>query len=291
MSGSGAVRVRFAVSAGARPPEPAHLRTLVTEAERLGFDTLWFSDLGTLPSTDPILSVAMAASWTERIKLGVTIVPFGYEPYVFARQLAQLDRLSGGRLRVMLVPGLDTPGERRAFGIEGADRGRLLDEVIPVLRTLWAGEPVPDPDGGVPLPPLGCTPAQDHLQIWLAGRGPRALARVGRLADGWRGGASSAGEAAATIARIQAEAAAVGRRIDPGHFGLTIAYARDDRDLRAQAHLGEEPAAIGRAGLRGLVGELVDAGMSKFSVRRITPVTDWPDELAWLADTLLDLQT
>jgi alkanesulfonate monooxygenase SsuD/methylene tetrahydromethanopterin reductase-like flavin-dependent oxidoreductase (luciferase family) len=285
------VKVRFAVSAGARPPEAVRLRELVTGAEDLGFDTVWFSDLGTLPSTDPLLSVAMAAAWTERIKLGITIVPFGYEPYVFARQLAQLDRLSDGRLRVMLVPGLDQPGERRAFGIEGADRGRLLDELIPVLRTLWSGEPVPDAGGQTPLPALGCTPAQEHLQIWLAGRGPKAIERAGRLADGWRGGARSPEEARRTIERIQAEAAAAGRTIDAGHFGMTVAYARDDADLQHQAHLSEEPAATGPDQLRELIGELIDAGMSKFSVRRIAPVTSWPDELTWLADALLDLET
>jgi alkanesulfonate monooxygenase SsuD/methylene tetrahydromethanopterin reductase-like flavin-dependent oxidoreductase (luciferase family) len=283
--------VRFAVSAGARPPEPDRLRELVKRAEDVGFGTVWFSDLGTLPSTDPLLSVAMAAAWTERIKLGVTIVPFGYEPYVFARQLAQLDRLSGGRLRVMLVPGLDQPGERRALGIEGADRGRLLDELIPVLRALWTGAPVPEAAGGTALPPLGCAPAQDHLQIWLAGRGPKAIARAGRLADGWRGGARTPDEAREVIARIQAEAAAAGRTLDPGHFGMTIAYARDPGDLHHRAHLAEEPAATGRAELRELVGQLVEAGMSKFSVRRLTPVTSWPDELEWLADALLDLET
>ena len=77
-----------------------------TEAERLGFDTLWFSDLTTAPATDPLLSAALAAAWTSRIKLGITIVPFGYQPFVFARQLAQVDRLSRlsqlGRLSQLL---------------------------------------------------------------------------------------------------------------------------------------------------------------------------------------------
>jgi len=287
------MKVRFAVSAGARPPVADRLHGFVTEAEELGFDAVWFSDLGTLPSTDPLVSVAMAAAWTERIKLGITIVPFGYQPYVFARQLAQLDRLSEGRLRVMLVPGLDQPGERKALGIEGLDRGRLLDELIPVLRTLWSGRPVPDAADGVPLPALGATPAQGHLQIWLAGTGPKAIARAGRLADGWRGGTRTPAQAADTIARIQAEAAAAGRSIDAGHFGMTVAYARDDGDAHDQhgGPLREEPAAIGRDQLREVIGRLVDAGMSKFSVRRVTPVTSWHDELTWLADTLLDLET
>jgi hypothetical protein len=38
------------------------------------------------------------------------------------------------------------------------------------------------------------------------------------------------------------------------------------------------------------VADMTGAGLSKFSVRRITPVRSWDDELAWLADALLDLQ-
>jgi alkanesulfonate monooxygenase SsuD/methylene tetrahydromethanopterin reductase-like flavin-dependent oxidoreductase (luciferase family) len=281
------MKVRFAISAGARLPEPEGLHQLVTEAERLGFDTLWFSDLTTAPATDPLLSVALAAAWTSRIKLGITVVPFGYQPFVFARQLAQVDRLSRGRLRVMLVPGLGSPGERIALGIEDRDRGRLLDELIPALRDLWAGRPLGDPDG----PTLATLPEQEHLQIWLAGKGPKALARAGRLADGWRGGATSAARAAQTVAAIQKEAAAVGRTIDSGHFGLTIPYARDRGDLADTGPVHEDAAAVGRDGLRQLVADMTGAGLSKFSVRRITPVRSWGDELAWLAEALLDLQS
>jgi alkanesulfonate monooxygenase SsuD/methylene tetrahydromethanopterin reductase-like flavin-dependent oxidoreductase (luciferase family) len=281
------VKLRFAVSAGARPPEPDGLHQLVVEAERLGFDSLWFSDLTVTPATDPLLSVTLAAAWTSRIKLGVTIVPFGYQPFVFARQLAQIDRLSRGRLRVMLVPGLGQPRERKALGIDGQDRGRLLDELIPALRALWSGQPFDGADGLA----LATLPHQEHLQIWLAGKGPRALARAGRLADGWRGGATNAGRGAEMVAAIQQEAAAVGRTIDPGHFGLTIPYARDRADLSDTGPVHENPAAVGRDGLRQFVADMTGAGLSKFSVRRITPVKSWDDELAWLADALLDLQT
>jgi alkanesulfonate monooxygenase SsuD/methylene tetrahydromethanopterin reductase-like flavin-dependent oxidoreductase (luciferase family) len=281
------MKVRFAVSAGARLPEPDGLQQMVTEAERLGFDTLWFSDLTVKPATDPLLSVAMAAAWTTRIKLGVTIVPFGYQPFVFARQLAQVDRLSGGRLRVMLVPGLGQAGEGKALGVDGQDRGRLLDQLIPLLRDLWAGRPLAGADGIT----LATRPAQEHLQIWLAGRGPKALARAGRLADGWRGGASNAGRAAEAVATIRQEAAARGRVIDSGHFGMTVPYAHDRKDLSDTGPIHENPAAVGRDELRKLVADMVEAGLSKFSVRRVTPVRSWDDELAWLADAVLDLQT
>ena len=281
------VSVRFAVSAGARMPERDGLQHMATEAERLGFGTMWFSDLTIAPATDPILSVATAAAVTSRLKLGMTIVPFGYQPYVFARQLAQLDQLSGGRLRVMLVPGLGKDSERKAFGNFGQDRGQLLDELIPKLRDLWAGRPLAEADDLI----LATRPAQEHLQIWLAGRGPKALARAGRLADGWRGGASNAANAAEAVVAIQQAAAEAARSIDPGHFGMTIPYARDRQDLSDTGPIHENPATVGREGLRQFVADMVGAGLSKFSVRRVAPIKSWDDELAWLADAVLDLQT
>ena len=285
------MKVRFAISAGARPPEAELLRSFVTEAERFGFDTLWFSDLGVLPSTDPLLSVAMAAAWTSRVKLGMTIVPFGYEPFVFARQIAQLDRLSGGRLRLMLVPGLGGPGEASALGIEAMNRGRLLDGLIPKLRTLWSGLPLAEGGSDKDVPALPSPPLQQPLQIWLAGSGSKALDRAGRLADGWRGGGTSVERAGEIREEILAAATAAGRTFDPEHFGLTIAYARDGEDLQRTGPIHEDPAALGRDALRDLIAELVDVGLSKFSLRRITPVQSWEDELAWLADAVLDLQT
>ena len=48
---------------------------------------------------------------------------------------------------------------------------------------------------------------------------------------------------------------------------------------------------VGAAALRALIGRLIDAGLSKFVVRPVAPTTSWPDELGWLADAVLDLQT
>ena len=266
---------------------------MVTEAEALGFDTLWFSDLPVLPSIDPILAVAMAAAWTSRIKLGVNLVPFGYEPFVFARQVAQLDRLSGGRLLLTIVPGLDQPGERAALGIEKSHRGQLLDELVPKLRLLWAGGAL-----GEASPALATLPVQDPLEIWLGGSGPEAVVRAGQLSDGWLGSLMTPPRAAEIKARIEDEAAAAGRSIDPEHFGLSIGYARDRGDLERTMPIRRRPPVdlaevvpIGREALRGLVGELVDAGLSKFVVRRIAPVDSWDEELAWLSEAVLDLQT
>jgi probable F420-dependent oxidoreductase len=289
------MKVRFAVSPGFGEPDLPRFAAMVDRAEALGFDGLWFSDLPTIPSLDPFLAVSFAASRTTRLKLGTNLVPFGYEPFVFARQLAQLDVVTGGRLLVTLVPGLDLPGERAALGLGGAHRGKALDARLPSLRAWLAGDAVAA-DGATPVA-LPVLPAQQPLEIWLGGTGPQAVVRAGRFADGWLGGHMPPEQAADLRVRIEAAAAAADRAIDPEHFGLSLAYTRDADALAVSARRPAtgsgaiEPVPVGRDALRSLVGRLVDVGLSKFVVRPAAPVSDWPRELAWLADTLLDLQT
>jgi hypothetical protein len=105
-------------------------------------------------------------------------------------------------------------------------------------------------------------------------------------------------EAGAMRESIQKEADAAGRAVDPEHFGLSIGYAREAADLDSAVRLRRRGGRdtrhlvpVGAPALRELIGQLIDEGLSKFVVRRVSPVPSWPDELSWLADTVLDLQT
>jgi probable F420-dependent oxidoreductase len=290
------VKIRFAVSLAGGPPDARELGALVVAAERLGFDSLWFSDLPMLPSTDPFLAVSFAAATSTKVKLGVNLVPFGYRPFVFARQVAALDRLTGGRLLVTLVPGLDRPGERDALGTTGRHRGRILEELIPNLRVWWAGGEVgPAGNGALRLP---VTPSQSPLEVWLGGSTQAAVRRAGRFADGWLGSLVNPSRAGAIREEIQREAAAAERSVDPEHFGLSVGYARRREDLNRMNPLRrpiEGPLAdvvpVGRNGLRDLIAQLTHEGLSKFVVRPVAPPGNWEGELEWLAGTILDLQT
>lgn len=293
------MKIRFAVSVGLGPPDPEALADAAAAAEGRGFDTLWLSDLPSLPSTEPGIGVAFLAAATRRVHLGANFIPFGMQPYVLAHRLAQLDRLCEGRLLVTLVPGLDLPGERAALGTEGRHRGRMIEEVVPQLRQLWTGGTTSE---GARLPVL---PVQEPLEVWLGGSGPDAIGRAGRVADGWLGALVSPPMAGRVRRSIEAEADRVGRSIDPEHFGLSIGYARTPEDLERGARLRPprrlredvDPAElvpVGVSALRGLIGRLVDEGLSKFVIRPLAPPASteaWSKELDRLAEAVLDLQT
>jgi probable F420-dependent oxidoreductase len=295
------MKIRFAVAPAGLGFDPVGFATLVDGLEAGGFDTIWLSDVPLADTVDPMVGLAFAASRTRRLKLGANIVPVGRNPMLLAKDLAQLDQLSRGRVLISLVPGLDQPGEREALGIGRANRGAFIDEIIPLLRRWWSGETVEYRSERFNFPGVAVRPrpVQNPLEIWLGGVGPAALTRAGRLADGWLGAAVTPDEALRARTRIQEAAADAGRQIDPEHFGLSVPYSRSSPTPAGLAALAArrpdvDPAELlpsGRSGLRSLIGRYVDAGLSKFVVRATTPVGSWDDELTWLRDAVRDLES
>jgi probable F420-dependent oxidoreductase len=297
------MKIRFAVAAGvgARDLEP--FAADLTEIEALGFDTVWLSDVPLGATIDPIVGLAYAAAATSTLKLGANIVPIGRNPLALAKSLAQIDQMSQGRLLLSFVVGLDQPGERRALGAVGANRGRVLEEVTPLLRAWWAGEPVShDPELGMYSFDTVASPGRSYqqpLEVWFGGSGPAALARVGRIADGWLGSAMSPQEAEAARRRIEESAAESSRMIDPEHFGLSIPYAAKEPDRRTLDLLrSRRPDAdleslfpVGPEKLRRLLAAHVEAGLSKFVVRPVDMDADRHRALSDLADLVLPLQS
>jgi probable F420-dependent oxidoreductase len=295
------VKVRIAVAPGAGPWSTESYVSLVDGLEERGFDTIWLSDVPLAPTIDPSVGLAFAAGRTKRLKLGANVVPIGRNPMLLAKELAQIDQLSRGRLLLMIVPGLGRPAEREALGVLGADRGAYLDEVVPLLRRFWSGEEVEHHSDRFSFPGVSVRPCpvQDPLELWLGGMGPKALGRAGRLADGWLGAALAPAEAGAARVRIEEAAADAGRTIDPEHFGLSIAYARAEPSPDTLAQLAHRRPdvdvmsllPVGRDGLRSFVDALVGEGLSKFVLRPAIPMTTVDEELDWLAETVLDLQS
>ena len=77
---------------------------------------MWLSDIPLGATLDPVVGLSFAIAATSSLKLGANVVPLGRNPLTLAKSLAQIDQMSGGRLLLSFVVGLDQPGERQALG-------------------------------------------------------------------------------------------------------------------------------------------------------------------------------
>src|SRR5207248_43725 len=217
------MKIRIGIGAAGAAATPETLGELVSAIDELGFDSLWLSEVLTGPVIDPLVGLAWAAASNPRVKLGTTALLPGRNVLRLAKQLASLDVLCRGRLLVTLVPGLTYAPERDAIGVEPKRRGAVIDDALPLLRRLWAGETVSH-DGAagsfrdVKLSPL---PVQQPLEVWLGGNAPAALERCGRLSDGWLPSLLTPEEAAAGRGR--------GRPSDLSRRDERIAHDSRDR--------------------------------------------------------------
>jgi probable F420-dependent oxidoreductase len=296
------MKVRIGFALGTQPlADEACYPTLVDDLERLGFDSLWLSERLTSDIPDPLAALAFAAGRTRRLKLGTSVLVLpGRNPVVLAKELASLDRLSGGRLLPAFGLGSADAAEHQAFGVAPRERGPWVDEVLPLLRRLWTEDRV-DHNGprfhfeGVAVRPR---PVQQPLDLWLGGRGPATLRRVGRLADGWLPSLCTVDEAAAGRAAIEAAAADAGRTIDPEHFGMLVVYSRHELPPAAARSIAArrpdvDPAAlvpVDWPAVRATLERFVEVGTSKFVLRPVQDPASWTAELEDLAANVLPLQ-
>jgi probable F420-dependent oxidoreductase len=227
----------------------------VRAVESLGFDHLFVADhvLGADPRhhAHPSLTayshesvvhesltlLAYLAAITRRVTLatGILILPQRQTALV-AKQAAQIDVLSGGRLRLGVGVGWNAV-EFEALNETFENRGRRSAEQVALLRALWT-QPVVDFRGEfhrVRHAGLNPMPIQRPIPIWFGVGGREravppdaALRRVARLADGWSPNLTPGAGGAAVVARVHAHAREAGR--DPAGLPLEgrIHLAGDD---------------------------------------------------------------
>ncbi|HEX6166206.1 MAG TPA: TIGR03619 family F420-dependent LLM class oxidoreductase [Acidimicrobiales bacterium] len=274
----------------------------VDALERRGFDSLWLSERLTGPAPDPLVALALAAGRTRRLKLGtsVLVVP-GRNPVVLAKELASLDRLSGGRLLPGVGLGAPVPAEHRAFGVDRRARAGLFDEALTLMRRLWTEDDVHHEGehfhvDGVTLRPR---PLQQPIDVWLGGTAPSELRRTGRLADGWLPSFTVPAEVEAGWATINRVAAEHDRAIEGEHLGVLVIYVRGELpDAIAAVVAGRRPeldprdvVPAGVDGLRQQLERFIAVGASKFVVVPLADPDDWDAELDELAEAVLPLET
>ena len=295
------MKVRIGVGAGIAPVDAPAFGRFVDDLDELGFDSIWLPEVLTAPALDPLAGLAYAAAHNPRLKLGTTMLLPGRNVVRLAKELATLDGLSGGRLLCTFVPGLPRQPESAATGVPGPDKGRVMDEMLPLLRQLWSGEPVSHHGTVAQFDELSLSPlpVQQPLEFWTGGMVPAALRRCGRFADGWLPSSCTPEEVVAAREVIDQAAAEAGRAISPEHFGVSLAYAAAPLEpsvVRAlsAARKGvdpEEVVPVGIGGLRTMLERFIEVGFTKFVVRPLHPGQPERPALEELARGVLDLQT
>ena len=185
---------------------------------------------------EPLVLFGYLAALTQRIELvtEILILPQRQTALV-AKQAAQVDVLSGGRLRLGVASGWNAV-EYEALGQDFHTRGRRLEEQVALLRALWA-DPVVTFEGRfdhVTLAGIHPRPTR-AIPIWFGGMADAVIDRVGRIGDGWFPQYREPALLAEGIARVRAAAVAAGR--DPDALGYESAVTVADG----------VPAAIERA--------------------------------------------
>ncbi|WP_081736298.1 TIGR03854 family LLM class F420-dependent oxidoreductase [Amycolatopsis orientalis] len=266
------LKIRLGVGLGSGTPAE-EFGAAVDLLERAGIDSLWLPEAVYSARIDPVVGLTHALARTSKLKVGtgVMVLP-GRDPVLVAKQLASLAALAPKRVLPVfgLKPARDA--ELPLFPVPQGRRAAVFDESLRLIRALLEQEEVTF-EGEffrVEGAGLGMRPVK-RLDLWLGGKAPGALRRVGRLADGWLASFLTPEEARAGREAIQKAAAEAEREVEADHFGISLLVAEDGipgalaASVAARSDADPSRLIAGSwSAARDLVAEYIDAGLSKF---------------------------
>jgi len=203
----------FGLSLSGRGPlaKPDILTKLAERADALRYASLFVTDHVVIPTSyrskypysttgqvggdwtqgylEPLALMSFLAGMTSRIRLGTSVLVIPYRnPVVTAKMLATLDVMSGGR--VILGAGVGWLEEEftALHSPPYAERGRVTDEYLRLMRECWTREPVEWKGRHYAMSEVSVLPKppqEGGIPIWTGGHTDAALRRTGELADGW----------------------------------------------------------------------------------------------------------
>ncbi|MBF6147008.1 LLM class flavin-dependent oxidoreductase [Nocardia nova] len=284
------------VFGAAAMPEPD--RDWLAAAERLPIESVWQGGhiLPPSPTGEAVTRLSLMVAWTERVRVGTAtlLLPL-YPPVIVAKQIADLDARSGGRVSVGLGVGGEFRHEFEAVAVPLSERGPRTDEAMDVLRALWRDEPV-DHEGrffrfrDLHLRPVrspdGSTMRPGGPPLIVSGRRAPAMRRAARRGDGWMPYLVSPSAYARSVAAIRQEAATIGRDLTGFEWTMYLycSIRRDGDRARAEvadflggAYGGKPGDMLQRIAPAGTPDEVavrlqeyVDAGVRHFVIAPAT---------------------
>jgi probable F420-dependent oxidoreductase len=200
------------------------------------------------PFHEPLVLFGYLAGVTSRIELGTAVLVLPQrQTALVAKQAAEVDILSGGRLRLGVGVGWNYV-EYEALGVDFRRRGARIEEQVELMRRLWA-EPLIDYEGRwhrVDRASILPRPSR-QIPVWFGGRAERAFLRAARIGEGFVFSRFNE-DVLAAVARLRELLAEAGR--DSGSFGIEVLLQYDDgpeaweRQFEACARAGVTHVAV-----------------------------------------------
>ena len=224
---------------------------MAKKAEDLGFESIWYAEHPVLPVqsasqfpsggpipesyahfTDPYIALSRASGVTTNIKLGtgITLVP-ERNPLLLAKEIATLDRFSGGRFLFGIGAGWNRE-ETELMGGDFDHRWTQVRESVDVMKELWTKDEAEFHGKYYDFPPVKCNPKplqSPHPPIILGGASRNVLRRIATWADGWLPLRISPEELETSRKILDALAGEMGR--DPSEITITAYGQNPDRAL------------------------------------------------------------
>ena len=230
--------------------DPLSLGRLV---EDRGFESLWFPEHTHIPTSretewpggrelpeqywhtyDPFVALSAVAAATERLKLGTGVcLVVERDPIVTAKEVASLDRLSGGRFLFGVGAGWNKE-EMRNHGTDPSRRFSLMRERIDAMKTIWTQEEPEYHGEHVDFDPIWSWPKpvqEPHPPVLVGGSAPKVLDRVVAFGDGWMPNRVPLDELPDWIERLRRKSEEAGRKRPP----VTLVGLKPEREAVERA--------------------------------------------------------
>jgi alkanesulfonate monooxygenase SsuD/methylene tetrahydromethanopterin reductase-like flavin-dependent oxidoreductase (luciferase family) len=204
-------------------------------AEQAGFSSLGTLDRIVYANLETVPALAAAAAVTERIGLTTAILigPYRGNGALLAKQLATVDAIAGGRLRVGIAVG-GRADDYEATGSSFQERGHNFDAQLAELRAVWAQQP-----RGY-AGPIGPAPVQTGgPPLLIGGNAAAAFRRMVEFGAGWIMGGGGVQGFAAGADKARRAWREAGRAAEPRLAAIAYVSLGDDAEAHARHYLSD----------------------------------------------------
>ncbi len=268
-------------------------------------DSIWQSDriIGTDANLECMSVMAALAGGTKKIKFGMNVASLGLrDPVLMAKACATIDVLSNGRLLPAFGVGSALSRDYGATGTPTKGRGERSAEGLEIMARLWTEDEVTFSGKHFQLDraSIAPKPVQNPMPLWVGGSAPQAVERTARWGTGWQAGVENASDIAPVIEAIKGRAEALGRPMDPDHFGAGFGFRFGSADepiverytSLLSKRLGRDASGFTAVGgtdeMVALAREFIAAGARKFILRPIASGTaDMIEQTRRMSEELL----